>query len=42
MELNEVFTVDIPSNKWHYVALKTFDNRQIKRLTILRVKTSNL
>jgi len=34
----DVFTIDIPEKKWYYVTLKTFDDRKIKTLTLLRVK----
>jgi parvulin-like peptidyl-prolyl isomerase len=37
---NDIFTVDIPENKWYYVTLKTFDDRIIKKLTILKIKSS--
>lgn len=34
----ELFTLDIKYNKWYYVILKTFDNTQIKTLTVLKTK----
>ena len=37
---NDLFTIDIPENKWYYVTFKTFDDRIIKRLTILKIKSS--
>ncbi len=39
-KLNDIFTIDIPSKKWHYVTLKTFDDKNIKTLIILKVKNS--
>ena len=36
---NDIFTIDIPEKKWYYVTLKTFDDRVIKKLTILKVKS---
>jgi parvulin-like peptidyl-prolyl isomerase len=36
----EIFTADVPSQKWYYVVLKTFDESYIKILTILRIKSS--
>ena len=40
-KLDEIFTVDIPERNWYYVALKTFDNRQNKERTYLKIKSSN-
>jgi parvulin-like peptidyl-prolyl isomerase len=37
----EIFTADIPSHKWYYVVLKTYDESYIKILTILRIKSSS-
>jgi parvulin-like peptidyl-prolyl isomerase len=34
----ELFTLDIKYNKWYYVILKTFDNTQIKTLTVLKTQ----
>ena len=34
----DIFTVDIPENKWHYVTFKTFDNRITKKITLLKIK----
>ncbi len=39
-KLNNIFTIDIPSEKWYYVTLKTFDDKEVKELTILRVKSN--
>lgn len=35
----DIFTVDIPSNKWYYVALKTFDDRTIRITKLLSINT---
>jgi parvulin-like peptidyl-prolyl isomerase len=35
---NEIFTVDLAANKWYYVVFKTFDDRVVKRLTILKIR----
>ena len=37
---NDIFTIDVPEKKWYYVTLKTFDDRVIRKLTILKVKRS--
>jgi parvulin-like peptidyl-prolyl isomerase len=34
----DLFTVDIPSKNWYHVVLKTFDDRIIKKLTILKIR----
>ena len=39
-KLNEIFKVDVPNNKWYYVVLKTFDDKQIKELGILKIKSN--
>ena len=38
-KINDLFMVDIPSSKWYFVVLKTFDDRITKRLTVLKIKT---
>jgi hypothetical protein len=35
----EIFTIDIPAKKWYYVTLKTFDEREMKIYSVLKVKT---
>ena len=40
-KLNEIFTIDIPENKWYYVTLKTFIEKEIEELTILKVRNNN-
>jgi parvulin-like peptidyl-prolyl isomerase len=37
----DIFTVDIPGNKWYHVVLKKFDDTYIKTATILKIKDSN-
>ncbi|MGZ4033577.1 MAG: peptidylprolyl isomerase [Bacteroidia bacterium] len=36
----EIFTIDVPDKKWYYVTLKTFNDREVKIYTILKVKSS--
>ena len=36
----EVFTIDIPRNKWYYVVKKTHDSAVSKRLTVLKLKAA--
>ncbi|MBC7865836.1 MAG: peptidylprolyl isomerase [Bacteroidia bacterium] len=37
----DIFTVDVPSKVWYHVVLKTFDDREVKTYSILRIKSSN-
>ena len=39
-QVPEVFTVDVPRNKWYYVVKKTHHSGVSKRLTVLRVKAT--
>ncbi len=32
----EIFTIDIPSNNWHHIVLKTYDDSYFKKITILK------
>lgn len=34
---NDIFKVDVPSRKWYYIVLKSFDNIEIKRFTLLKI-----
>lgn len=34
----DLFTVDIPEKNWYYVVLKTFDDKLVTELTILRTR----
>jgi hypothetical protein len=36
----DIFTVDIPGNKWYHVVLKTFDDTYIKTATNLKIRDS--
>ena len=36
----DIFTVDISYKKWYYVVLKTYEDRIVKTLTILKIKNS--
>lgn len=37
-KLNEVFTIDIESMKWHYLVLKTHEDRQALKTRLIMVK----
>lgn len=34
----ELFNIDIPARKWYYLTLKTFDDREVTKITVLKVK----
>jgi parvulin-like peptidyl-prolyl isomerase len=36
----EIFTVDVPENKWYYVTLKTYQDKEVTKITMLKVKSS--
>ncbi len=36
--INEIFTVDVPERNWHYVALKTHENREKEYWTFVKVR----
>lgn len=36
---NDIFTIDLDKEKWYYVSLKTFSNRKVEELTILKIKS---
>lgn len=38
--LNEIFKIDVVDKKWYYIVLKTFEDKQLEELTILKIKTS--
>lgn len=38
-KINDIFTIDIPERNWYYVTLKTFTDRKIKKITVLKVDT---
>lgn len=35
--VNEIFTVDVPSNDWYYVVLKTHDTKMIEEIKVLKI-----
>ena len=39
--LGEIYTVDIPSEKWYYVVLKTHNEKEVTNITMLKVKSSS-
>lgn len=38
--VNDIFTVDLPSRQWHYVVLKTHDTKMIEEIKVLKVTES--
>lgn len=38
---NEIFQVDTPEQNWYHVVLKTFDDTYIKKITLLKMKSSS-
>lgn len=36
-KIGDIFTIDIPSKKWYYVILKTFDKMMIEEITVLKI-----
>ncbi len=37
----DLFTIDAPCNSWYYVTLKTFDDREVKIYSVLKIKSAN-
>jgi len=37
---NEIFKVDVTDKKWYYIVLKTFEDKELEELSVLKVKTS--
>lgn len=35
----EIFTIDVPDNKWYYVTLKTYDEILVSEITLLKIKS---
>jgi parvulin-like peptidyl-prolyl isomerase len=35
--LNDIFTIDIPSEKWYYVVLKTHEAKEISEIDVLKI-----
>jgi len=36
----DIFPLDLPSKKWHYLILKTFDDRAVKTCSVLKIKNN--
>ncbi len=36
-KINSIFTIDIPSEKWYYVALKTYEPKEISEIEVLKI-----
>ncbi len=36
-----IFTVDVPENKWYYVTLKTYEDKEVSEITLLTIKSSS-
>jgi len=39
-KINAIFKVDVPDRKWYYVVLKTFNDKEIKELSVLKISKS--
>ena len=39
-KMGEIYTLDIPSEKWYYVVLKTHNEKEVTKITMLKVKSS--
>jgi parvulin-like peptidyl-prolyl isomerase len=37
----EIFTIDVPDNKWYYVTLKTHEDKEITQITMLKIKSGS-
>lgn len=37
---NDIFKVDVADKKWYYIVLKTFEDKELEELSVLKVKTS--
>lgn len=40
--VNDIFTVDIPSENWYYVVLKTHDPKEISEIEVLKIVESKI
>ena len=38
---NEIFTLDVPSNDWYYIILKTYPERIRKKYALLKITDIN-
>ncbi|MFI1743187.1 peptidylprolyl isomerase [Thalassobellus sediminis] len=36
-EINDIFTIDIPSKNWYYVVLKTYEPKEISEIEVLKI-----
>ncbi|WNH10102.1 peptidylprolyl isomerase [Thalassobellus suaedae] len=36
-EIHDIFTIDIPSKKWYYVILKTYEPKEISEIEVLKI-----
>lgn len=39
-KINDIFKVDVPERKWYYVVLKTFNDKEVSELSILKISKS--
>jgi parvulin-like peptidyl-prolyl isomerase len=39
-KLNDVFKVDVTNEKWYYIVLKTFNDKQVKELSVLKINSN--
>lgn len=39
-KINDIFKVDVPERKWYYVVLKTFNDKEVSELSILKISMS--
>jgi len=37
----DIFTIDVPNNKWYYVTLKTYEDKIVSRITMLKIKNGS-
>lgn len=37
---NDIFKVNIPDKKWYYIVLKTFEDKKVRRLTVLKINNN--
>jgi parvulin-like peptidyl-prolyl isomerase len=38
---NEIFKVDVANEKWYYIVLKTYNDKPIRELTVLKLNNNN-
>ncbi len=39
-KINDIFKVDLTNEKWYYIILKTFNDRQVKELSVIKIKNN--